>query len=319
MTHATEGPGNRIFRRGPAARVLPWLATLMAASGCGGSAVNANSDPGASGSAGSSSDPPTAATFLGRIAKSFCDSLQPCCASAGLRFDDAACEVLLSHGFGFDPSQVGNGVAFDSGAGQRCIDDLLTETMGCTANLKYGLSDCDQLLVGTLPVGASCTDVKACAAPPGQTAACIFDATGVNGTCQLGMPQMTHGASGDACAATCIEGDGCDFANGNPTVNVACFDVDGLYCSDALSCAPLLAVGEPCRTTADCATGTYCAEDGSLPSAAGVIGACATLKENGTPCLIGTECLSHACDGTCFHPPLAQPNLCLGIPDPPHD
>ncbi|HEY5375879.1 MAG TPA: hypothetical protein VIK01_19505 [Polyangiaceae bacterium] len=45
--------------------MLPWLATLLAASGCGGSAVDGNGGPGASGFAGSSSDPPTAANLTG--------------------------------------------------------------------------------------------------------------------------------------------------------------------------------------------------------------------------------------------------------------
>ncbi|HEX3853989.1 MAG TPA: hypothetical protein VHW01_23660 [Polyangiaceae bacterium] len=193
----------------------------------------------------------------------------------------------------------------------------MTETMGCTANLKYGLSDCDQLVVGTLPVGASCTDDGACAAPPGGTASCMLDASGAPGTCQIGTPPMTRGTNGDACSASCVEGDGCDFANG-PTLNVACYNTDGLYCSAELTCAALLAVGQRCRSTTDCAAALYCAEDTSQ-NAAGVVGMCALLKENGTPCLTGMECLSHACNDTCFHPPLASPNLCLGIPDPPQD
>lgn len=321
MAQGTRGSGARFLQRGPPSLVLALLAVSAAAGGCAGSAANSDGGAGSTGSAGSSSagsssGGPTAAEFPGRIAKSFCDSLAPCCASAGLRFDDAACEASVAREFALDAA-IGNGLAFDSAAAQRCIDDLLTETMGCTANLKYGLSDCDQLLVGTLPVGASCTDSRACAAPPGGTAGCMFDASGVRGTCQLETPPLTRGINGDACSASCVEGNGCDVANGAPMINVACYNSDGLYCSAELTCAALLAAGQRCRSTTDCAAGLYCAED--TANVPGVIGSCALLKENGTPCLTGTECLSHACNSTCFHPPLATPNACLGIPDPQTD
>jgi hypothetical protein len=296
--------------------MLTLLAVSAAVTGCAGSVVSSDRAAGSSGSAGSSSEGLTAAEFPGRIAKSFCASLGPCCASAGLRFDDAACEAFIARDFAHNIA-LGAGLAFDSAAGQRCIDALLTETMGCTANLKYGLSDCDHLVVGTLPVGASCTDGTSCAAPPGGTAGCLLDESGMRGTCALETPLPTHGLNGDACSASCVTGDGCDGASGNPTLNVACYNTDGLYCSTELTCAALLAVGQRCRSTTDCSAGAYCAEDTS--NVPGVKGLCALLKENGTPCLTGMECQSHACNSTCFHPPLATPNLCLGIPDPPQD
>jgi hypothetical protein len=300
--------------------VLTLLALSAAAVGCAGSAVGSDGSAGSTGAAGSSSEGLTAAEFPGRIAKSFCASLGPCCASAGLRFDDAACEAFVARDFA-QSAAITAGLAFDSAAGQRCIDDLLTETMGCTANLKYGLSDCDHLVIGTLPVGASCTDAKACAAPPGGAAGCMLDASGVRGTCQLELPPQTRGINGDACTASCVEGDGCSSANGDPTLNVACYNTDGLYCSTELTCAALLASGQRCRSTTDCSAGAYCAEDNDPASAnvPGVMGLCALLKANGTPCLTGLECLSHACNSICFHPPLATPNLCLGLPDPPQD
>jgi hypothetical protein len=312
-----QGSGSlceRLLQRGLLGPLLTLLAISAAVTGCSGSVVSSDGGAGSSGSAGSSSAGPTAAEFPGQIAKSFCASLGPCCASAALRFDDAACETFIAHNFAID-SVLGNGLAFDSAAAQRCIDNLLTETMGCTANLKYDLSDCDQLVVGTLPVGASCTDGRACAAPPGGTAGCTLDASGVRGMCELEMPPLTRGINGDACSASCTEGDGCAFANGAPMLNVACYNTDGLYCSAELTCAALLAAGQRCRSTADCAAGLYCAEDSS--NVPGVIGSCALLKDNGTPCLTAAECVSHACNSTCFHPPLATPNLCLGIPDPP--
>src|SRR5882724_11886055 len=141
MAPGSAGSGARLSLRGQPSLMLTLLAVSAAVTGCAGSVVNGDGGAGSTGSAGSSSAGsssagPTAAEFPGRIAKSFCDSLGPCCASAGLRFDDAACEAFVARDFG-QSAAVGAGLAFDSAAGQRCIDDLLTETMGCTANLKY--------------------------------------------------------------------------------------------------------------------------------------------------------------------------------------
>ena len=327
MAQGTRGSGARFLQHGPPNLVLALLAVSAAAGGCAGSAANSDGGAGSTGSAGSSSagsssGGPTAAEFSpGGSPRAFAIVWRLVVRLRGFSFDDAACEASVARRILRSTQQSGNGLAFDSAAAQRCIDDLLTETMGCTANLNYGLSDCDQLLVGTLPVGASCTDRRACAAPPGGTAGCMFDASGVRGTCQLETPPLTRGINGDACSASCVEGNGCDVANGAPMVDVACYNTDGLYCSAELTCAALLAAGQRCRSTTDCSAGAYCAEDDDPASAnvPGVIGSCALLEENGTPCLTGTECVSQACNSTCFHPPLATPNACQGIPDPQTD
>jgi hypothetical protein len=264
----------------------------VGASGCGGTT---SAGPSSAGSAGSSaggsceaSGGPTAADFSSREAALFCDTLKPCCAAAQLPFDQAACETYFGSDFQGEVSRAGSGAAFDCAAGQRCLDEIARAIQSCSAFDKAELPDCNHLLVGTLPVGAPCTDWKSCAAPVDVFGDCVFDASNT-GTCSL-EPPSARGKLGDPCGLSCDPYGQCTAETSDPPPQVACYRSDGLYCSGG-RCAPLAAVGASCTSEVGCNTpGALCldsAGQGQSPNSA-MPGQCTILPPNG---LLATQYL----------------------------
>ncbi|HWZ89989.1 MAG TPA: hypothetical protein VNW92_14100, partial [Polyangiaceae bacterium] len=188
---------------------------------------------------------PSAEEFPNRVATLFCGVLQDCCATAQLPYDAAKCQSQISGEFQRDVTQVGNGLAFDRAAAQRCLDELTLAMQGCSWSDKLTTQDCDRLLVGTLAVGSPCTDGRACAGPPDVPTDCMFDASGTNGICAL-KPATPRGRAGEACSTSCDTKGQCSDATSASTVNIGCYQSDGLYCSPALVCTPISGAGGPC-------------------------------------------------------------------------
>jgi hypothetical protein len=224
----------------------------------------------------------------------FCNTLKPCCAAAQLPFDQVACEKFIGGDFQGQLSRAGGGAAFDCAAGQRCLDEIANAIQGCSAFDKAQLPDCNHLFVGTLPVGAPCTDWMSCAAPVDVFADCLLDASNT-GTCSLD-PSSTRGRQGDACDVSCDPYGQCTLETTDPPPYVGCYQSDGLYCS-AGHCAPIAAVGASCTSEEGCTPGVLCLDssgEGQSPNDA-MPGQCVILKPNGL---------------------LATQYLCLGMLDP---
>ncbi len=267
---------------------------LVSAGACGGATSAGPSPAGSNGGSCESSGGPTAADFSSRVAGLFCDTLKPCCATAQLPFDQGACEKYIGGDFQGQISRAGSGAGFDCAAGQRCLDEIASAIQSCSAFDKAQLPDCNHLLVGTLPVGAPCTDWKSCAAPSDVYADCVLDASNT-GTCSLG-PSSARGKQGDACSATCDAYGQCTLETSDPPPIVACYRSDGLYCS-AGHCAPIAAIGASCTSEDGCTPSVLCLNSsGQFQSPNDAVpGKCVIPKPNGL---------------------LASQYLCLGKPDP---
>jgi len=270
-------------------------------SGSGGSTSSSGGSTSSSG--GSTADPqgscgltggPTAADFASRIATSFCDTLAPCCATAGLPFDRGACQKYIGSDFKGELSRVGSGLAFDCAAGQRCLDEIASAIQGCSAFDKAQLAACNHLTVGTLPVGAPCSDWKTCAAPLDTFADCQQSASG-SGNCTL-EPGSARGKLGEACGASCDPYGQYTIDSADPPPIVACFRSDGLYCS-AGHCAPIAPLGGACTSDVGCTPGVLCLDSSGQ------------FQSSNDP--VPGQCVIPAPNGR-----LATPYICLGMPDP---
>jgi hypothetical protein len=239
------------------------------------------------------------ADFPGQITSAFCSVLSPCCAAAQLPFDEAACEAYVGSEFQYDVSRIGNGIAFDCAAAQRCLAELSSAIRGCNAYDKAQLPDCNHILVGTLPVGSTCAESQECAAPLDVSADCSFNVGGVTGKCTL-APSAPRGKQGDICGESCDPYGSCAIETGDPPPIVSCYQSDGLYCSDARTCAAIGGVGASCSSEQGCAPGVLCLDSAGTPLTPYVppLGHCGSPSPNGL---------------------LANPYLCLGRPNPNQD
>lgn len=270
----------------------------VSASACGGTTTEGPPSAGSAGSSSSgsceSSGGPTAADFSNREAALLCDALKPCCAAARFPFDPAACDKFIGSDFQGQLSRAGSGAAFDCAAGQRCLGEIASAIQGCSAFDPEQLPDCNHLLVGTLPVGAPCTDWKSCAAPVDIFADCLVDASNT-GACSLD-PSSARGKLADACGVSCDPYGQCTVETSDPPPFVACYQSDGLYCS-AGHCAPIAALRASCTSEVGCTPGVLCLNSsgqGQSPNSS-MPGQCVIPKPNGR---------------------LATQYLCLGMPDP---
>jgi hypothetical protein len=158
-----------------------------------------------------------------------------------------------------------------------------------------------------------CTANGACASEggPGE---CKFEGNGPSGVCGLRTQYRAHAALGDACSSSCVRLDECTVS-GSDSIDTACYADDGLFCSPERTCAPLGVAEASCRTTRDCASGLWCtvnAQEARPPRVPEPVGVCKPTLDNGNSCTDPEQCTSKACNGACFHAPLATPRSCSG-------
>ena len=294
---------------------------LVFALGCGGSVTNTGGVGGAGGQGQSGAGAPSAADFVMQLEQVACDTLEPCCSSAHLPFDRAAC----LEAFDIGPLESGAGIAFDSAAAQRCIDEFKTATHDCSAFDKSQLPDCNRVTHGTLPLGAACTDPHQCAGTPGRVTTCDYGANSPTGTCAL-AEAAPHAASGDLCQATCFADGSCEIGTA-PAVSPtpiqprgACYIADGLYCDwGGQQCQRIANSGDTCYAPDGCTSGLVCVGFiDRYTTGTGEVrpGTCGPPRAEGAPCASPGECVTFACDArtaVCLHVPLATAGLCLGM------
>ncbi|MGC4089031.1 MAG: hypothetical protein QM756_14240 [Polyangiaceae bacterium] len=117
---------------------------------------------------------------------------------------------------------------------------------------------CDAIVRGPSGAGESCSSDRDCDGSEGYR--CALRGGAANGTCQV--PELV--GAGQKCAAlqqTCGDGFYCDGNNCIATKSLGescsndyeCGSV--ARCESDASCAPKLALGDPCTSAADCASG----------------------------------------------------------------
>ena len=207
-----------------------------------------------------------------------CDAIQAAADAGRIRFDDAAAASCLA-----------------AEATQACEELRNTFT----------LAACDAALTGALPNGAACSSTLECA-----DGFCDTSAT-CPGTCSaFAQPDA------DCSATPCGPGQVCDGATsrcvaktppggpGEPCANDLPYCDPGLRCAFE-TCIPRLPTGEPCQSTADCATGLYCP-----PPYSPLAGSCAPRVPEGQPCAEDAACVP----GTSCAPTVCEPPPSAGEP-----
>ena len=254
----------------------------------------------------------------------FCARVSSCCNELSYPFDQAVCERLNGNGIvQFFNLQAFPGSHYDGAAGKRCLDGIGTPELGCDAKGDYQSADCRKVFIGSVPLGGKCSLAEGCAATAdGATTQCDFPASDLEydepdrtGVCVLAPPPQSgpHGRAGEACSSTCTDSGLCatlcSADRSCPTDLPTCYTTDGVYCSEANTCALLGVAGDHCMGSFECGAGTYC----NLAREQ-----CETLRQAGAACDDGLQCETHYCADTCMPPPRAYPEFCLGqIPAPP--
>src|SRR5262245_20754819 len=211
------------------------------------------------------SGPVTRQELPTRLADVMCNSLAGCCKSSGHPFDITACKQAFAAELdGEIDEELSPNVRYNAEAAGDCVDALKATTR-CGDFDEADTSACRRVFQGTLPIGAQCVDSDECREASGQFVSCYSEDGVSPAVCTLEESSSgttsVHGKQGQTCAATCDEGDECDFASVPlpapwpnepaplPVAQVVCYRDDGLYCSYAeTTCQPLLEVGATCAS-----------------------------------------------------------------------
>lgn len=306
-------------------RTLAWIfvgcAGLITAAGCSGSTE---------GGSGSSAAPVPADQFISTFVNTICDNVGQCCQAAGYAYDANGCKTALNTELGAEFNPTMPNIKYDEQAAGNCIDAVKKALPGC---VESDLPDCEAVIQGTLPAGATCTKSAECAEPAGGGAYCEKPDGATQGTCV----QEPRGKLGDGCSSTCTEkgsstmcegGGGTGGTGGGTSGNASCYTNDGLYCEG--TCKPVIPLDGACEYSG-CVTGAYCAQ-GKCTALPGPGSSCAqsyecapgaycdettttcqAAKQDGQPCQYSGECASDSCNnGTCGPDTLANQLLCNG-------
>jgi hypothetical protein len=147
--------------------------------------------------------------------------------------------------------------SYVAGAAGECVAAYASVVKSCTSLDNSSVIDaaCRPVLVGTLPVGAPCTDSIECVRVAGSSVDCQGD---MSRTC-VATPKLKLGAP---CSDTCQAGFDCSGGatsaqDGASTPGFYYVD-DGLYCDASHTCQAPLAVGEACDSIDVCTAGAFC-------------------------------------------------------------
>jgi hypothetical protein len=232
--------------------------------------------------------------FPSQFGNAFCDSVAPCCSSAGIAYDSATCKAATTSFFQNFVSENSSPLAtYDSAAAGRCLDAAKASLQACK-----GLDDdttntaCANIFVGTIPAGGSCTKNPECAGG----ARCVPDtAAPMPAHCVASSPAQAHGKVGQTCNGSCVTvGSATDCftapSSGNSLPASTCYSSDGLHCSSQTQvCVAFAQIGQACEPQS-CVAGAFCDA-----------GTCAATRDSG-PCLVAPD----ACSSKTFCDPSGQ-------------
>ena len=265
--------GNGLRRLGTAGLCALLLAAFVPA--CGGMSTNTGG--------GISSE-----QFASQLTNAFCDNVGGCCQAAAITFDLATCKANAGAFFQGSLDQVLSlKVSYVADAADKCVAEYASVAKSCAPLDSLVINEvCRPVLVGTLSVGAPCTESFECAPVAGSSVTCSGS---TSRTC-VATARLALGAS---CSDTCRAGTDCagsgtsaPASGASPTPGF-CYEDDDLYCSSTNRCQPLLAVGQSCDAFSACVSGASCAG-----------GVCTALES----CVDDADCAGRFCqpgpDGT---------------------
>lgn len=205
---------------------------------------------------------------------------------------DTCLEVRASQTATLDALIDAGRIAYDAGAGARCLRALRGLECARGEDLAGALAECDAALVGQVALGAACLIDQECA---GGAARCeLAPGCGAGDACCVGacVGLAAPLAVGEPCSdapEACMEGSFCSVAGGPDRVCVA-IPADGEACPDGVCgagsfcdgdrCQPAGEVGAACEEDDECAWPALCAVD----EFSSLAGACAERAEEGEEC-----------------------------------
>jgi hypothetical protein len=305
---------------------------VVVASGCVLGLLGVGCSP--SNSGGVDAAPVPLAQLPEQYADVICDTVGPCCRSAGIAYDSNTCKSAAKALFqGFVQMSNTPGTTYDAAAAGRCKAAVQTALQSCT-NFDDGTTGvaCAYIFVGSVPLGGACQQDSDCADHGG----CGLDPNSPDGTsmvCVAALGEQAHAQAGAACNGDCIQSTDGDIectsggiagggsagggsgGGGSATPGI-CYASDGLFCGTQTQvCTPFAKIGEACEDQG-CVAGAFCdlgkctaqLDSGPCTSSSGACSAksfcddasqqCVPRLADGASCEFSSQCSSDECSET---------------------
>lgn len=210
--------------------------------------------------------PVSKAEFARRVSEMFCTNIQQCCAGS-TAFVLAGCQAKAladAAAIVADPL-----ISYDPAGAADCWAAIDTVTRECrlgTLSFEVQWDPCNRAFVGTLPLGAPCTDARQCALIENGAVTCGSDSTNPDSNVCLHYLRPPHAALGEECGCTMGETSSCSQiwdATGPSDDRSACYAEDGLYCDTKSGiCKSIGDIGQKCQLFhPSCKNGLFCGDD----------------------------------------------------------
>jgi hypothetical protein len=229
-------------------------------------------------------DPILAEDFPAAFAHAYCDDLGPCCSSAGLAHDGAACITTMTAEAQDLLSQAPPLRKYDPVSAGQCIADLKALWPTCRtspAAEEKAQEACQGIFTGTVAVGGACQSDHDCAPSSQGPVHCEVN---VNmpvppaPICVVDPP----GKLDEPCIGSA------PYEPATPFPHLRC--EDSLYCDRAINrCRQRHGEGEDCNPSMLCESTLWCHATGPTS------GACEKTLALGAPCTFHGQCASGVC------------------------
>lgn len=191
--------------------------------------------------------------FVTTYATPYCTRLESCCASEG--FGSAALTNCVNNELSYYADSLRAGTASVNATGAATLLAAIEDTCDQFSYTLFG-----GLVVGTIAIGAECTEGYQC---NGTNVMCQVGGGATTGTCV----ELSRGTAGDACAVTCDDMTPCLWTvYGTGTGTAACWDADGLKCDATGVCVAVAGIGQSCATQS-CGAHADCISDSCVARA----------------------------------------------------
>jgi hypothetical protein len=226
--------------------------------------------------------------FAAQYASAYCESIGPCCAQAGIASDVESCRSTLQPTLAATVKILLENpkITYNESATGICLDEIRASLTACTDRTRAASKTCQQVFVGTVPIGGACATSNDCVKQAGGSVYCSQAVCTWSGN----QTEQPRGKLGDGCNATCQAGNGTTGCAGwgvsDAGSSTTCWISDGLYCPIGRVCTAVAAIGQRCSGNYSCVEDAHCQN-----------GACVANEATG-PCTSQFDCLRTYCDYT---------------------
>ena len=272
--------------------------------------------------------------FAAQYASAHCESIGPCCAQGGIASDVESCRSTLQPSLAARVKILLDNprMNYNESATGMCLDEIRAALTACTDRTRPVSKACQQIFVGTVPIGGACSTSDECVEKPGGSVYCSQAVC----TWSANMTEQPRGKLGDGCNATCQSSNGTSSCSGSGVVDggssTTCWVADGLNCSSSRVCTAVSAIGQRCTGSYSCVAGAHCQNavcvaneaTGPCTSEFDCLGTycdfttrqCTPLKANGETCSSDNQCTGGDCyQSKCRTWTVATAAACAGLLD----